>query len=152
SISGLAPPLDSIVNIAANQIQAVLASTIADNIATALMQSEARTAVAASLRPKLNQLGVKQVRTARVAAGAIVIEHGAAAAPSSSAAPVCPAGQSNCNSTCIHTNADVRNCGGCGITCQPGQVCTVGRCQTTSCPAGQSICNGTCIRTDADIR
>jgi hypothetical protein len=47
SISGLAPPLDSIVNIAASQFRGVLASTIADNIATALMQNQARTAVAA---------------------------------------------------------------------------------------------------------
>jgi Stigma-specific protein, Stig1 len=62
------------------------------------------------------------------------------AAPPAEAAP-CPVGQAQCAGVCIDTNSDGRNCGGCGIVCAPGQVCSNGAC-TTTCGAGLTECSG----------
>src|SRR5690606_36474091 len=41
------------------------------------------------------------------------------------------------------------NCGGCGITCDAGQVCSEGVC-TARCSNGLTQCGQGCIDTDAD--
>jgi hypothetical protein len=51
----------------------------------------------------------------------------------------CPTGQTCCANTCSNTQYDPRNCGGCGIVCQPTTFCVNGTC---SCPTGQFICDG----------
>lgn len=44
--------------------------------------------------------------------------------------------------------ADVKNCGACGITCLPGEVCTDGACV---CPAGSLVCGTACIDVSDDF-
>ncbi|MBS2032478.1 MAG: hypothetical protein JST54_31570 [Deltaproteobacteria bacterium] len=51
-----------------------------------------------------------------------------------------------CGGTCVDTSADARNCGGCGVACQVGDVCGLfcihpdggmsGSCTADNCPAG----------------
>ncbi len=38
---------------------------------------------------------------------------------------------------------DPNNCGGCGVVCATGQMCTSGSC-VSSCPPGQTLCGGVC--------
>jgi hypothetical protein len=36
----------------------------------------------------------------------------------------CPEGQVACGSTCVNVQTDSQNCGGCGIVCARGQMCS----------------------------
>lgn len=56
----------------------------------------------------------------------------------------CPIYQALCNGTCIPTSQDPQNCGGCGVTCGTGQVCSGGGC-ASSCLPGTTPCNGACV-------
>jgi len=58
------------------------------------------------------------------------------------ATPTCEAG-TLCGTSCVDTEKDSRNCGGCGIACAAGEICSDGAC-TTSCPGGQALCDGAC--------
>jgi hypothetical protein len=50
--------------------------------------------------------------------------------------------QSVCGDSCVDTNTDANNCGGCGIVCGQGTTCDVGACK---CPIqGQVYQNGQC--------
>jgi hypothetical protein len=40
----------------------------------------------------------------------------------------CGTGRTCCGGFCTNTRTDVRNCGGCGQTCSPGNACFAGRC------------------------
>lgn len=40
----------------------------------------------------------------------------------------CPSGQTNCSGTCVNTQNDANNCGGCGIVCPEGVGCSAGIC------------------------
>jgi hypothetical protein len=40
----------------------------------------------------------------------------------------CAPNQTQCNGTCVNTNIDKNNCGGCGIACTAAQVCQNGTC------------------------
>ena len=57
----------------------------------------------------------------------------------------CQAGLNICGSTCVNFTADANNCGGCGVTCGAGQVCTnhgpgsTGLCEL-HCPTGETAC------------
>ena len=68
---------------------------------------------------------------------------------------VCPVGDSNCcfggsdPSTCTNFASDVNNCGGCGVVCSTGQVCTSGTC-TTVCGEGETSCDGVCVNENTD--
>ncbi len=55
------------------------------------------------------------------------------------AGPGCPASQVSCNGTCVDTQVDPANCGGCGMTCDPSQVCSRGQCNAL-CTASQTAC------------
>jgi hypothetical protein len=41
----------------------------------------------------------------------------------------CEIGLSVCSNTCTDLSSDSANCGGCGIVCDPGDVCIAGGCQ-----------------------
>ncbi len=58
----------------------------------------------------------------------------------------CQEGQTNCAGTCVDTNADPANCGGCAIVCETGQVCSMGSC-ALSCAGGTTDCSGSCVNT-----
>jgi hypothetical protein len=51
----------------------------------------------------------------------------------------CPASQTSCNGTCVDTESDPGNCGGCGTTCDPSKVCSRGQCNDICTPA-QTAC------------
>ncbi len=42
------------------------------------------------------------------------------------------------------------DCGECGNTCAPGELCAGGRCLLT-CPPGQTVCDGSCVDLSGDI-
>jgi uncharacterized repeat protein (TIGR01451 family)/MYXO-CTERM domain-containing protein len=62
----------------------------------------------------------------------------------------CDAGHSDCDGSygngCEYDDAgfasDPANCGGCGITCATGFICTASQCVLSACPSGTSDCNG----------
>lgn len=72
-------------------------------------------------------------------------------APPDAAPPECPPYQEKCSGTCIPISVDPVNCGGCGVTCGPAEVCSAGGC-TTTCLAGLVPCNGECVDTETDDR
>jgi hypothetical protein len=57
----------------------------------------------------------------------------------SDAGPGCPASQISCNGTCVDTESDPGNCGGCGTTCDPAKVCSRGQCNDL-CTSAQTAC------------
>lgn len=62
---------------------------------------------------------------------------GADAAPDSSqdVTPlVCSSGLTACG-TCVDTNSNPNNCGGCGVACASGKVCSQGSCSVETCIA-----------------
>src|SRR5262249_42041326 len=62
----------------------------------------------------------------------------------------CPgAGEQSCGGTCVNTQIDPKNCGGCGKACTASQVCLSSGC-ADSCPAPLSVCNGTCVDKSID--
>ena len=61
----------------------------------------------------------------------------------------CPAGMTDCNSTCVNTDTDEDNCGGCENVCNSGELCVGGTCDL-NCPIGLTECAGTCVDTDTD--
>ena len=65
-------------------------------------------------------------------------------------APPCPMDLTSCNDGCVNTLADNRNCGACGNTCDPGQVCSVAECKVT-CQTDLLNCSGNCIDPATDV-
>lgn len=65
--------------------------------------------------------------------------------------PGCPPYQEMCGTECIPISIDPANCGGCGVTCGVGEVCSAGGCATT-CEAGLTACAGHCVdlKTDSE--
>ena len=67
----------------------------------------------------------------------------------------CQAGLTDCSGTCVDTNRDPSNCGGCddgagSNTCAAGFACNgAGSCEL-SCPTGLTDCSGTCVDTNVD--
>jgi len=62
-----------------------------------------------------------------------------------------------CGTECIDTRLNARNCGGCGIQCEAGTVCSNGKCGClptgTACGSGQSCCgNQGCKSLSSDIK
>lgn len=44
----------------------------------------------------------------------------------------CPTGQTQCGASCVNTQADNANCGGCGLSCGGGSSCLMGACSCGS--------------------
>lgn len=62
----------------------------------------------------------------------------------------CSYPEQTCGSTCTDTDTDSANCGGCGLSCAPTQMCSKGVC-VQGCVAPQLSCAGTCVDTDSDL-
>jgi hypothetical protein len=62
----------------------------------------------------------------------------------------CPSSyQEVCGGTCINTRIDPDHCGGCGVVCGDGEVCSGGVC-ATSCLADDTICGRSCANLNTD--
>lgn len=59
----------------------------------------------------------------------------------------CAKGLDLCGVSCRDLEADVQNCGACGVTCAAGQICSNGVC----CEANEVACNGRCIDPQTNI-
>ena len=60
----------------------------------------------------------------------------------------CLAGQALCASGCASLQSDPNNCGGCGIGCPDGELCSLGVC----CGPARTVCADQCVDTFADRR
>ena len=70
---------------------------------------------------------------------------------------ICTGAQVLCSGYCADTSSDPFNCGGCGVRCATGQVCTARVCTSGgtvsdagSCTGGQVQCSGYCADTSSD--
>lgn len=63
----------------------------------------------------------------------------------------CPVYQDLCDGTCIPTQTDPDNCGGCGVVCGAQEACSGGQCQD-SCLPGLEVCDRECVNTRLDNR
>ncbi len=61
----------------------------------------------------------------------------------------CSVGKAACGGACVDTATDVDNCGACGHTCAPGDVCSTGNC-SPYCGGGTSLCSGSCTNVQTD--
>jgi hypothetical protein len=59
------------------------------------------------------------------------------------AAVGCFSDETSCDGVCIDVTSDLANCGACDTTCDPGLVCSLGRC-TDTCDVGLSRCEDSC--------
>jgi hypothetical protein len=62
----------------------------------------------------------------------------------------CPAGTIYCGAFCTDLATDPYNCGTCGTTCGPMELCTGGAC-TPVCDPGLTYCNGFCVDTASNV-
>ena len=54
-----------------------------------------------------------------------------------------------CNGDCVNRATDNANCGGCGMACPMGNVCSNGC--SVNCQPGLSVCNAACANLQSDI-
>ena len=69
--------------------------------------------------------------------------------------PMCPTdGEVRCSDNgwgpCVDPRIDRDHCGGCGIACDPGEICSAGYC-LLSCQPGLDECSGTCRDLQTDL-
>jgi hypothetical protein len=72
----------------------------------------------------------------------------------------CAAGQMSCRGSCVNTQTDHDNCGGCNNVCNSGLICQNSQCApaggsaatggNTQCIAGQASCSGDCVNMTSD--
>jgi len=63
--------------------------------------------------------------------------------PTPTKAVVCPSDQRVCDAFCRNLMIDDDNCGGCGISCRPGETCQAGLCMAR-CDTGETSCADGC--------
>ena len=67
---------------------------------------------------------------------------------------MCPAGTTECGTTCANTDSDPLHCGGCDTPCAGGELCAGGSCSCTPTCDGLSCgddgCGGTCGMCESD--
>lgn len=63
--------------------------------------------------------------------------------PTPTKAVVCPSDRRICNAFCRDLMTDEENCGGCGISCSPGEICQAGLC-VARCDSGETSCPDGC--------
>jgi hypothetical protein len=64
-------------------------------------------------------------------------------AASDSGSSGCIASQMICFGTCVSTQSDPRNCGGCGVSCAQAQMCSGGVCRSANCSGLGGVCSST---------
>ncbi len=57
---------------------------------------------------------------------------------------VCSEGLSACGEICMDLQSSPQSCGGCGVSCEAGQICQEGAC---TCAPGAEVCGGACVVT-----
>jgi len=62
----------------------------------------------------------------------------------------CPSGTALCDMRCTNVTSDANNCGGCGVTCAAGEVCSRGSCDD-SCPGDLTQCGESCVDLDLSV-
>jgi hypothetical protein len=55
----------------------------------------------------------------------------------------CNVGERCCDGLCVGTDFEPTDCGACGVTCDPGDVCSDGTC-APACGPGLTLCGGFC--------
>ncbi len=84
-----------------------------------------------------------------VVSGAIVMA--ASSGCNVTVTPTCNLGFTECNGSCVNTQSDDLNCGGCGSVCPGTSVCSGGQCVVpVVCGAGLTLCGGYCVDTLSD--
>lgn len=63
---------------------------------------------------------------------------------------LCAQSGSVCNGICEETQSDLKNCGGCGVTCPFGQACNASVCGG-GCSSGLTACGNTCVNLQTDV-
>jgi len=71
------------------------------------------------------------------------IPDGLYTSPTPTTSPVCPSDHSICGSDCTDIMTDRTNCGACGVSCSPSQLCQSGRC-TIICSVSETRCFDGC--------
>lgn len=61
----------------------------------------------------------------------------------------CDSGKTQCAGVCVDLDKDPRYCGGCGVACDTGQVCSRGAC-VVACQSSLTNCGGSCVNLKAD--
>ncbi|MBI4704714.1 MAG: hypothetical protein HY744_26730 [Deltaproteobacteria bacterium] len=61
----------------------------------------------------------------------------------------CAAPLTKCAGKCVVADLDPENCGGCGVACEAGEVCSAGKCGV-ECLGGTTKCGKQCVSTDLD--
>lgn len=56
----------------------------------------------------------------------------------------CDLGELCCDGVCVRPDRDPNHCGGCGLTCDPGDVCAGGTC-SPGCDPPRELCRGLCV-------
>ena len=65
-------------------------------------------------------------------------------------AATCPAGLSECGTSCVSLQTDGENCGACGMKCASGQGCSAAKC-AASCASGlTNTADGSCVNLKTD--
>jgi hypothetical protein len=63
----------------------------------------------------------------------------------------CSIYQKTCGGQCMTVATDPQNCGGCGVKCAAGQVCSGGACTGSCLPgSGLTACSGQCVDKSSD--
>jgi hypothetical protein len=59
-------------------------------------------------------------------------------------------GLDDCGGVCVDVTTDDRNCGACGVACEPFEACVDGACVGPPCGVGLTSCNRICVDLDDD--
>jgi hypothetical protein len=112
--------------------------------------------VSAGGRPDLNSGGATTggASAGTTAAGTAGGNGAATCKPACTGGSVCNAGEcrcqgslSYCEGSCVDTQTEADDCGGCGKPCAAPRVCSVGACK---CPNGGAYCGSACVDTQTD--
>jgi hypothetical protein len=71
--------------------------------------------------------------------------------PTPTKAVFCPSDRRACGASCTDIMTDSAHCGGCDVSCFPGQICRTGRCMT-GCFFGETNCFDGCYNLSYDAQ
>ena len=69
----------------------------------------------------------------------------------------CGIGETNCSGGCVDTRSDLAHCGGCGLACAGGEVCSGSRCGVSvkrreTLPTNDSIPTAVALDVGLDVK